>query len=101
MNESDEPTTTTLLVLGAIGAGAATAEHSRKSASRSASKSQNRSAESATRARQDALAAANKTTATPVAGLSEQAKKNRRISASTLGRQFAPPTLAQPGLTGA
>ena len=98
---SDEPTTTTLLVLGAIGAGAAASEQSRKSASRSASKAQNRSAEAAQRNKEDLAAAANKTTATPVGGLSEQAKKTRRIQASTLSRQFAPPTLAQPGLTGA
>ena len=39
-------------------------------------------------------------TAAPGSSLSEQAKKNRRLQASSLTRDFAPPTLGVPGLTG-
>ncbi len=98
---SDEPTTTTLLILGAIGAGAAVSEHQRKSASRKASKQQSRQAESAFEAKRLADEAANKKTATAESGLSEQAKRTRRLQASSLTREFAPPTLAGPALTGA
>ena len=40
-------------------------------------------------------------TADPVEALSKSAKDRRRREASTLGRQFAPPTLGIPALTGA
>lgn len=39
-------------------------------------------------------------TATPTASLSEQAKKNRRLAASALTREFAEPTLGTPSLLG-
>ena len=41
-----------------------------------------------------------KTTAQPVNQLSEQAKKNRRRSASLLTRPFGPPKLGQGGVLG-
>ena len=41
-----------------------------------------------------------KRTAAPVEQLSEQARKNRRLSASLLTRGFTPPTLGQAGLLG-
>lgn len=39
-------------------------------------------------------------TAEPVVTLSEQAKRNRRLAASSLTKQFAEPTLGTPGLLG-
>lgn len=42
-----------------------------------------------------------KTTAEPTVQLSEQAKRNRRLAASTLTKGFAEPTLSTPGLLGA
>ena len=93
----DEPTTTTLLILGAAGAGAAAAEQSRKAASKSAAASREATAEG----KRLADEAANKKTAGSVTGLSEQAKRSRRVQASSLTREFAPPTLAVPALTGA
>lgn len=41
-----------------------------------------------------------KQTAEPTTQLSEQAKRNRRLAASSLTRQFAEPTLGTPGLLG-
>ncbi len=97
----DEPTTTTLLILGAIGAGAAVSESQRKRASQSAAKQRSRTASATAEGKRLAEEAANKTTASSIGGLSEQAKKSRRFEASALTREFAPPTLAIPGLTGA
>ena len=51
---------------------------------------------------QQALPTAQATkTAEPVEQLSEQAKRNRRLAASSLTKQFAEPTLGIPALTGA
>lgn len=41
-----------------------------------------------------------KQTAEPTVALSEQAKRNRRLAASTLTRGFAEPKLGTPGLLG-
>ncbi len=99
MTESDDPGT--LLVLAGIGASVAVSEEQRKSASKSASKQRKRQAAATAEGRRLAEEAANKKTASPLGGLSEQAKKTRRFNASQLTKPFAPPTLATPGLTGA
>lgn len=41
-----------------------------------------------------------KETAAPVEQISETARKNRRLSASLLTKDFVKPTLSQPGLLG-
>ena len=96
MDTSDDPVT-----VAVIGGSFIAAEESRKSASKAASKSRKQQASATAEGKRLADEAANKTTAAPVGGLSEQAKRTRRFNASTITREFAPPQLATPGLTGA
>lgn len=96
MTESDDPVT-----LVTVGATFIAAEEQRKSASKRASKGREAQARATAESKRLAEEAANKKTAGSVGGLSEQAKRTRRFNASTLSRQFSPPTLATPGLTGA
>lgn len=92
MDTSDDPVT-----LGLAAGGAILAEEQRKKASKRAANVEEEAA-----ARTAALAAeANKERAEPVEQLSEQAKRNRRLAASALTREFAGPTLGIPALLSA
>jgi len=104
----DDPVTATLLFLtategetGGLLSQTVPGFEGPKAAAKAERKQERRRAAEQTESTRLSAEAANKRTATPVLGLSEQAKRNRRLQASQLTREFAPPTLAQPALTGA